>query len=143
MVVSSGLSSLCCCLSVLRRPLRSLWGGVLLRSRVLGPSALAGLHTVGGSKPSGDEARLEFGFPGLSGEVHIRTPRSRYLLRDRQRSANHEGRLSFHRTHQNHVFRKSARRQGAKLIVVERGCRESTNHDVYQKTTNNCKNTHI
>ena len=76
----------------------------MLRSRVLGPSALAGLRTVGGSKPSGDEARLAFGFPGLSGEVHIRTSRSRDLLRDRQRSANHDGRLSFLKTHQNHVF---------------------------------------
>ena len=76
----------------------------MLRSGVLGPSALARLRTVGGSKPSGDEASLAFGFPGLSGEVHIRISRSRDLLRDRQRSANHDGRLIFHKTRQNHVF---------------------------------------
>ena len=70
-------------------PLRSLWGGVLLRAGVLGPSALAGLRTVGGSKPSGDEARLAFGFPGLSGEVHIRTPRSPVRLAD----CDYKGRL--------------------------------------------------
>ncbi len=78
-MVSSGLRSLCCCFWALEEPLSFLWGGVLLRSGVLGPSALAGLRTVGGSKPSGDESRLELGFPGISGEVHIRTPR--FLVR--------------------------------------------------------------
>ena len=50
--------------------------GAALGSRlgVSGPSAEAGLRRAGASKPSGDEARLESGLPGLSGEVQIRTP---------------------------------------------------------------------